>query len=292
MSQVFNVTFVDGKEWKLSLNFALGLHIAVILSALYMPGLFKSKPKYADIYTIDLVNVQIPEPPAAAKVSVPSPPPSTPPKVEVKKAVPVVPAAEKIEAAPAAKPVSIAPLKRKKIVTNTRTSDSQKKRLEEIHKQRLKEAREAERLAEEAAKLAAMQAVNQLKDLLRESNLQNKTTATAQSNTAPRSAPRKNTSVIESRYFASIYNSLQPHWKLPEYKVWDKDLMATIVIQIAQNGQVTRQFFEKKSGDRLFDQFVLKTIQDGVPLPPIPSALQKSSLEIGLHFKPGSIQQF
>lgn len=289
MSQVFNVTFIDGKEWKLSLNFALGLHIAVILSAIYMPGLFKSKPKYADIYTIDLVNVQIPEPPST-DVPVPAAPPPPLPKKE--KAVAVNPAPKKIEAVKNVKPVSIAPLKRKKIVKNNRIDTTQKQKLEQIHKQRLQEAKEAERLAEEAAKLAAMQAVNQLKDLLRESNLQNKVKSTTQTQSVPRSSQRKNTSVIESRYFASIYNTLQPHWKLPEYKIWDKDLVATIVIQISQDGRVTKQFFEKRSGDKFFDQFVLKTIQDGAPLPPIPAALQKKSLEIGLHFKPGSIQQF
>jgi len=71
----------------------------------------------------------------------------------------------------------------------------------------------------------------------------------------------------------------------------EKDLAATIVIRVAQNGTITDQFFENKSGDRLFDQFVLKALQDASPLPPIPPVLQEDgTMEIGLHFKPGSIQ--
>ena len=68
------------------------------------------------------------------------------------------------------------------------------------------------------------------------------------------------------------------------------DLTAVVVITINKNGHIANMFFEKKSGDRIFDQFVTKTIESASPLPPIPPAMKKQRYEIGLRFKPGSIR--
>ncbi len=47
-------------EWKLPLNLAIGIHVMIVLAALYLPGFFKAKPKFADIYTVSLVNIAEP----------------------------------------------------------------------------------------------------------------------------------------------------------------------------------------------------------------------------------------
>ena len=49
------------------------------------------------------------------------------------------------------------------------------------------------------------------------------------------------------------------------------------------------EHFEKSSGDKLFDQFVQKTLREAAPLPPIPAALQQSQVEVGLRFKPSGL---
>ncbi len=298
MARVFEVTFIKNSEWSLPFNFALGLHIVFLVGALYGPQYFNKKPLFPEIYTVDLINIEAPVQPTD-----PSPPPieqapeqQTVPenKPDIKKAAaPVLEVAKPEQPSESvAEPISIKPLKRKLVrKEQPAPAEQQKKTLEQIRKQRLEEMRQADERAAETARLAAMEAVNQLKSMIRETN--NTTPPDLQATARPSraSAGSNSRNVIENQYFASVFSTLQPHWKLPEYKLWDAELSATVVIRIARDGSITNQFFEKKSGDKLFDQFVLKTLQDGAPLPPLPAALQKNSLELGLRFVPGSIQQ-
>ncbi len=97
-------------------------------------------------------------------------------------------------------------------------------------------------------------------------------------------------SALEAQYFSSIFGHLHQYWSLPEIKQWDPQLQAVVVITIAQNGRIMNHTFEKRSGDRVFDQFVSRTIQDANPLPAIPRALRKEQFSLGLNFRPGKIQ--
>lgn len=297
------MTFTANNEWKLPFNCALGLHLIIILGAVFMPQVFDKEPLYKDIYTVDLISV------GALRPETPVPKASSPkeqkpaPKQEIKQPEPVEEAVSiadtppKVQQQAELEPVSLAPLKRKKVREDVSPSPAeQKEKREELQQERIRLAREAERRAElaerraeEAANLAAIEAVDQLKEMLREtSTVTNEPSQT--SSAARKSSTGTSKNVVENQYYASIYNTLQPHWKLPEYKTWDADLSATIVITIAQNGQITDRFFERRSGDKVFDQFILKALDDGAPLKPIPKALGKSSLEMGLRFTVGSIE--
>ena len=299
---------MDSNDWKMPFNFALALHVVVLLGAAYGPYLFDNKPLYPDIYTVDLINVAEPlveTPPTPAK-------PENQPKIEQKQEVPDPPAPEKavslaeetpvVEKVAEIKPISIKPLKQKKVYKKVvEDAAARKLALEKIRQQRLLEAREAERRATEAAReaerraaeaatIAANEAVNQLKEMLRETTVAESTQSADPSAARSSQLPKRSKNVLERQYYASIFNALQPHWKLPGHKIWDPDLSATIIIHIARNGDITRKYFESKSGDRIFDQFVLKALSNGAPLPPIPSALRKNNLEIGLKFTVNSIQ--
>ena len=183
------------------------------------------------------------------------------------------------------------PLKQKKIRNNVAEDLAAKQReLERIRQQALLEAEEAEKRAAEAAEMAADEALNQLKEMLRETNvaanIQKPTKATGNTSRLP----RRSTSVVEGQYYASVIGALEPHWKFPGHRAWDSGLSAIIIIHIASNGNITRSYFESRSGDRIFDQFVEKALKEGSPLPPIPAALKREELEIGLKFTKDSIQ--
>lgn len=279
---------MEGNEWKIPFNIAVLLHLTIILGAVYGPGFLYNKPLHPDIYTVDLITAVEPisEPAQeVAKTTVEKTSETSKPKVSIA-STPEVATPPQLETP--IKPVSIKPLKRKKIKKIVQ-KPNQRKQLEKQHKKNLELAREAERRAAEAARLAASEAVNELKDMLRETNTLE--SATKPKTTAPASrVNRANTrNVIENQYFASVITRLEPHWKSPVHMTWSKDLVATVVIRIAKDGTIIDQFFEQKSGDRLFDQFVLKALRDGSSLPPIPAAMQKSNIELGLRFVPGSI---
>ena len=278
MARIIKVISMSGEDWKIPFNFALVLHIAVLLGSLYLPGIFRDKPRFDKIYTIDLINVELPQqqtPPPSAPISKPEP-----------KAVSIAPTKPQPEPIVKKAPISIKPSKRKKIVQQKTDNSAELRRLEEIKKQRELEAARLEREAKVAADLATSQAVDRLKQMLRESNLQRPSDQPGNANPANRGSR----SALEGQYFASVFNTLQPLWQLPKTQIWKSDLVATVIIHVTANGEVTKIIFEKRSGNRLFDQFVIKTIQAGTPLPAIPKAMNRSSLEIGLHFKPDTIQ--
>lgn len=290
------VTFMDNNDWKMPFNFALALHIIVLGGSVLMPHIFNNKPLYPDIYTVDLINVAEPLPQTQQPVVKKDVQPKVEPKQQEappvsEKAVSVTENKPVVEKPAEVEPVSIQPLKRKKVYKKViEDIAAQKQELEKIRQQRILEAREAEKRAEEAAKIAADEAVNQLKEMLRETTVIENTQTVDRSPAVSSNRPKRNTNVIANQYHASIFSALQPYWKLPAYKTWDPDLSATIIIHIARNGEITRKYFESKSGDSMFDKFVLKALKDGAPLPPIPPALNKREYELGLVFTVNSIQ--
>jgi colicin import membrane protein len=148
------------------------------------------------------------------------------------------------------------------------------------------------------------EAVNQERSLLNQQNYSatsrnysanssNTSNSAASSNTGTsKSGPvtSGSSNLIESQYMASIINRIQQFWSLPEYLQNDASLIAVTVITINQDGQIANVFFENRSSNPIFDQFVSKTLEAANPLPPIPPALSKQRLEVGLRFKPGGIQ--
>ncbi|MDD5759734.1 MAG: energy transducer TonB [Desulfobulbaceae bacterium] len=91
------------------------------------------------------------------------------------------------------------------------------------------------------------------------------------------------------RYYIAISRKIHSNWALPDTQDWDNNLEAIAVIVIKRDGTVVDTFFEKKSDNIYFDQYVEKTIQAALPMPPIPSDIQEDELEIGLKFRPSGL---
>ncbi len=286
--------FMSSNEWKLPFNIAIGLHVAVLLCSLYLPGMFKAKPKFADIYTVSIINIAEPEQaPQAEKPPEPKQPEAAPepvPPVVPKKAVVIEETVKQVEPkAPQA--ISLKPIKQKKIkqvkvVDNT----ARQRELDRLEKAKLAALAEEKLLAEQAR--LAREALEEERRLLSR-------TTVARTETPPRSAETRQTTggagsgssnLIENQYLAAIVNRLHQYWALPENLQKNPDLTAIAVITIQRNGEIASFSFESKSGDRVFDQFVRNAIQSANPMPPIPPALKKQRFEVGLRFKPGSIR--
>jgi colicin import membrane protein len=299
-------------DWKIPLNVAVGLHVLILLAALYLPGVFQAKPKFADIYSVSIVNIAEPTvgpapsakpqkatPPAPAKVQKAAPPVVAPKKTATKKIAPIAEKLEKAvpaEAAPAPqKSISLKPLK-KKIVQEVKQPDNRARdqEIERKQRQKLAEALREEELLLEKARLA-QEALEAERKLLQSqqaaSSVQTTSAAVSESrNRASATTVGSNTNIIENQYLAAVFNRLHQFWTPPEYLQQKPDLTTVVVITINSDGSIANTLFESRSGDRVFDQFVSKTIETAAPMPPIPPAMKKQRFEIGLRFRPGSIQ--
>jgi colicin import membrane protein len=84
-----------------------------------------------------------------------------------------------------------------------------------------------------------------------------------------------------------IWAKIKEGWTLPENLPKEKaDLEAIIIVVIEKGGKIQKSWFEKKSGNALYDQMAMRAIKKAEPLPPIPKELSEDSLEIGIRFYP------
>ena len=296
-------------DWKLPLNLAVGFHVLVLLSSIYLPGFFKAKPKFADIYTVSIINVAEPQV-APAPAPAPAKQKATPAKPVVKKIAPPVKAKkvapiaepEPAEVNAPVKKVSLKPLKKKvvkkqivkpKVVITPKRTPPKRNDLAKKRRQQLADAIREEELLAERARLAS-EAVEMEKQLLQTSRPSPAIPTTSSSSTKGAQGSAKvsssSSSKISRMYYAAITNRLLQYWALPESMQKQSNLLSTAVITINKNGQIADIFFEQRSGDRVFDQFVTQTIRAANPMPAIPAAMKKQRVEIGLNFKPGGIQ--
>ncbi|HSB04750.1 MAG TPA: energy transducer TonB [Thermodesulfobacteriota bacterium] len=88
-------------------------------------------------------------------------------------------------------------------------------------------------------------------------------------------------------YYSLIWTRIKEGWTLPENLPKEKaDLEAIIIVVIEKGGKIQKSWFEKKSGNTLYDQMAMRAIKKAEPFPPIPKELSEDSLEIGIRFYP------
>lgn len=292
--------------WKLPLNLALLLHVLILSGAILLPQYLPQKYILPEALTVTLVS-SAPAPAPAVAIAPPKSVPQKPaatikiPKLQQAKSRKIAPIATPVTPPPAVEPVktraiSIKPLKRKikkkipastSVANNRQRKDAQlqKARLEQQRQYLLQEARRQEKLAA-AEEAAANDAVKALRQMLRTDAAIPSPSPSVSSKPSPGSSGN----IITDQYNAAINGILMENWALPDIKPWSSDLLAIVIIDIAKNGRIIRHSFEKRSGDRVFDQFVSRTIQESNPLLPIPAAMRTTQYSIGLRFRPGQIQ--
>ncbi len=292
MSEEYRISYGGYNSWVLPLNLAIGFHLLIAFSVVVLPDLFKSGPKHEDIYTVNLVNLAEPvieqsAPPAPAPEPVPTPEPQVSEKA-VTITDPVKPPPPQVEEV---KPVSLKPSKRK---IKKKIKDPQRERQKELERKRkqlAEEAARAEKMAAEQARIAAAEAERQKQIAQAELNRIRNQVRTAPTPRPPGGQRSANVlNVLESQYALAVQGKLMQVWALPEFKQYDNSLKAKYVIRISRDGTVIKQFFEQRSNDSTFDQFVKKAVLEASPFPPFPSAIKESSLEFELRFSPSDIQ--
>ena len=97
-------------------------------------------------------------------------------------------------------------------------------------------------------------------------------------------------SVLEAKlndYYSLIWAKIKKEWTLPENLPKGKiDLEAIIVVIIEKDGKVQKSWFEKRSGNGLYDQMAMRAIKKAEPFPPIPKEFSDDTFEFGIRFHP------
>jgi colicin import membrane protein len=102
---------------------------------------------------------------------------------------------------------------------------------------------------------------------------------------SPKTSPSMESKLNE--YYSLIWAKIKEAWTIPENLLKEMvDLETVIVIIIERDGKIQKCWFEKKSGNALYDQMAMRAIKKAEPLPPIPKEFNEKTLEIGIRFFP------
>ena len=281
--------------WKSPVNFSIGLHILALIATILTPFFMDRSPRLPEFYTVNLLNVT-----EVAEITKPAEPvqiqPPAPPKV-AKESAPVAVSEQKVSTAVSEpiRAISIKPVKQK-IRRAERKEEQNFKKIKRALLQKIKETELAEKKSSEEAQKLAGDAVDQLRRSLQTEAMVTPSPAgrAEVTRTAPSAAAGPVGAGIAidealKHYLAAVYERIQSHWYIPPLQNWEDSLEAVLVIKVNRNGTIIKTFFEKKSANLYFNQFVNKTVQESAPLPPFPKELEKKNMEIGLRFSPAGV---
>jgi TonB family protein len=93
-----------------------------------------------------------------------------------------------------------------------------------------------------------------------------------------------------NEYIGVVWDKIQRNWTFPPSLMPKGNIEAIIAVRIARNGGVELVSFEKRSGNRYFDDAALKAVKKSSPFPPFPGRFANDSIEIGIRFHPSQFR--
>ena len=93
---------------------------------------------------------------------------------------------------------------------------------------------------------------------------------------------------VTQRYILDIWDKVKSAWGVPGM-TYKKDLETIVIIKIRKDGRIVDISVEKRSGNRIYDESILRVLRAVDPLPPIPASLNMDSMELGFRFLPGDL---
>lgn len=94
---------------------------------------------------------------------------------------------------------------------------------------------------------------------------------------------------VSQQYILGIWEKIKNSWGLPGMSSFKKDLETIVTIKIRKDGRIVDINIEKRSGNRMYDESILRVLRSVDPLPSIPASLNMDTMEIGFRFLPGDL---
>ncbi len=91
------------------------------------------------------------------------------------------------------------------------------------------------------------------------------------------------------QYAASLNGRISNRWRIPEILKKKSHLKAVVALTIRRDGSIKDMRIERKSGDNVFDQSVIKALRNSAPLPGFSALIDKPILEFDLNFTPDGL---
>jgi colicin import membrane protein len=87
-----------------------------------------------------------------------------------------------------------------------------------------------------------------------------------------------------NEYIGFVWSRVKKNWTMPQALMPKENIETIIDVRIARSGALEHMGFEKRSGNRYFDDSALRAVKKSSPFPPLPYWIMDSSIEIGIRF--------
>jgi TonB family protein len=91
------------------------------------------------------------------------------------------------------------------------------------------------------------------------------------------------------RYILGVWEKIKDSWGLPGMASFKKDLVTKVTIKIRKDGRIVDISMDERSGNKVYDESILRVLRSVDPLPPLPASLNTDAIEIGFRFVPGEL---
>lgn len=85
-------------------------------------------------------------------------------------------------------------------------------------------------------------------------------------------------------YIGAVWSRVKQNWTMPQTLMPEKNITAIISVKISRGGALEYADFEKRSGNRYFDESALRAVKKSSPFPSLPHWVMENSIEIGIRF--------
>jgi outer membrane biosynthesis protein TonB len=89
---------------------------------------------------------------------------------------------------------------------------------------------------------------------------------------------------LMQKYHMDVKEKIDAIWRIPASA--KKNLLTVVVIKIRRDGIVVDIIPETMSGNRAYDESIMRAIRAAEPLPRIPASIREDTLELGFNFRP------
>jgi colicin import membrane protein len=90
--------------------------------------------------------------------------------------------------------------------------------------------------------------------------------------------------LVTQKYYMDIRDKITAAWGVPGAAL--KKLETEITIKVRKDGRIVDISVDKRSGNRIYDESILRALKAVDPLPPIPASLNVDTIEIPFRFRP------
>ncbi len=87
-----------------------------------------------------------------------------------------------------------------------------------------------------------------------------------------------------NEYIETVWSRVKQNWSIPQSLLPDNNITTIVDVRIARSGALLYAGFEKRSGNRYFDDSALRAVKKSGPFPPLPHWIRDNHIEIGIRF--------